>query len=78
MISYAPLWETMKKKNITTYDLRERLKIGGGTFGRLKNNLSISTHTVDVLCFYLDCEVQDVICHVKTGGEIYPTNPKLR
>ena len=60
-MSFKPLWETMKVKGVTTYDLKYNLKIGGGTYNRLKNNESVSTNTIGILCDYLDCDVQDII-----------------
>ena len=69
-ISFTPLWRTMKNKGITTYDLRFKLKIGGGTYKRLKEGMSISTNTIDILCDYLDCEVEDIICRVKNDRQI--------
>lgn len=63
-ISYAPLWQTMKKKGATTYTLKVKIKIGGGTYNRLKADLPVSTNTIGILCDYLDCEVQDVMCRI--------------
>lgn len=60
-ISFSPLWETMKKKGVSTYALKYKLKIGGGTFNRLKAGETVSTNTIAMLCDYLNCEVQDVI-----------------
>ena len=65
MITYAPLWETMKKKGVTTYTLREKWKISGSTVQRLKKNMSVSTNTLDDLCELLDCELYDVARHEK-------------
>ena len=64
-ITYAPLWKTMKEKGVTTYTLKVKVKIGGGTYNRLKNDIPVSTNTIDILCEFLDCEVQDVMCRVK-------------
>jgi len=67
MISYAPLWETMKKRNATTYTLRNKhefYNISSSTIRRLKNNQSISTNTLDALCGILDCDVQDILVYV--------------
>ena len=66
MISYAPLWKTMKAKGATTYTLRYKKNacgqnIGGGTFGRLQAGESVSTNTIDTLCKILDCKVEDII-----------------
>lgn len=64
-ITYDPLWETMKSKGITTYDLKYKLKIGGGTYNRLKSGLSVSTNTIALLCDFIDCEVEEIIKHEK-------------
>ena len=42
MISYAPLWETMKRKNATTYTLQVKGEISSSTVRRLKANESVS------------------------------------
>jgi DNA-binding Xre family transcriptional regulator len=60
-MSFAPMWETMKKKGYTTYTLKFKLKLGGGTYYRIKNNLPVSTYTLEKLCEFMDCEVQDII-----------------
>ena len=60
MIVYTPLWETMKKKGVTTYTLREKYKISGSTVQRLKKNMSVSTNTLSDLCSLLDCELYGV------------------
>jgi len=36
MISYKPLWEIMGKYGYTTYTLRKKANIGGGTVENLK------------------------------------------
>jgi len=63
MISYEPLWEMMKKKNISTYTLREKGNISSSTVRRLKSGESVSTNTIDALCKLLDCSVEDIIIH---------------
>jgi DNA-binding Xre family transcriptional regulator len=67
-ISYAPMWKTMKEKGFTTYTLKHKVKIGGGTYENLKNDRYVSTHTIDKLCEYFDCEVQDIMCRVRNKG----------
>lgn len=61
-ITYAPLWKTMKEKGVTTYDLKYKLKLGGGTYNRLKADEPVTTHTISLLCDFIDCEVQDIMC----------------
>lgn len=65
MISYEPLWETMKKKGITQYSLIKKYHISAGQLSRLKNNSHVSTHTLDLLCNILDCNIEDVIVHTR-------------
>lgn len=65
MISYEPLWETMKKKGITQYSLIKKYHISAGQLSRLKNNSHVSTHTLDLLCNILDCNIDDVIVHTR-------------
>lgn len=61
MISYAPLWETMKKRNATTYTLQVKGGISSSTIRRLKAGDSVSTNSLDALCKILECELQDII-----------------
>ena len=51
-ITYKPLWETMKKKGFTTYDLKMKLRIGGGTYSCLCTGQSVSIHNIGMLCNY--------------------------
>ena len=67
LISYAPLWKTMKRKGATTYTLRfkdETENISGSTLLRLQNNESVSTNTLNALCKILNCELSDVAKYV--------------
>ena len=69
MISYAPLWETMKRKNATTYALQVKGEISSSTVRRLKANESVSTNTLDALCRILDCELDDIIAYLPDETE---------
>lgn len=64
MISYAPLWETMKKKKATTYTLQIKGEISSSTIRRLKANESVSTNTLEALCKILECTLQDIIDYI--------------
>ena len=61
MITYDPLWETMKRKGISTYALIKDYSFSRGTLDSLKQNKNISTATLNDLCNILGCEVQDVL-----------------
>ena len=66
MISYQPLFATMKEKNITEYNLIYKQGISANTIHRIKKGLPITMETLDTLCYILDCEVEDIIVHDKT------------
>jgi DNA-binding Xre family transcriptional regulator len=65
LIIYTPLWETMRKKGVTTYTLRDKYKISGSTIQRLKKNMSVSTNTLDDLCHILNCRLSDIAEHIE-------------
>lgn len=65
MISYEPLWRTMKREGATTYTLQNKGGVSSSTIRRIKAGDSISTNTIDVLCLLLNCRVEDVIEFVK-------------
>ncbi len=64
MISYSPLWETMRRRGITTYALIKDYSFSRGTLDSLKQNRNISTATLDDLCNILSCRVEDVLVHI--------------
>ena len=64
MIKFDRLWETMKQRNVTTYQLRERCGIDSKTVRRLKANENIETKTLSKLCAALDCKLEDIAEYV--------------
>ncbi len=65
MISYEPLWATLKEKNVSQYQLIHKYKISAGQLSRLRSNANVSTHTLDVLCTILDCQLEDIAVFIK-------------
>ena len=55
----------MQEKGITQYALIKKYKISPAQITRLKRNESVSTHTIDIFCEILDCEVSDIMQYVK-------------
>lgn len=45
MITYTPLWRTMKQKGITQYRLIHTYHISAGQIGRLKKNEYVARDT---------------------------------
>ena len=65
MISYENLWNIMKQRGITQYALIKHYHISPAQITRLKRNESVSTHTLEVFCKILDCDVGDIAKYVK-------------
>ncbi|MBE6793720.1 MAG: helix-turn-helix transcriptional regulator [Ruminococcaceae bacterium] len=65
MISYDKLWETMKEKGITQYALIKTYKVSPAQITRLKRNESVSTHTIDMFCRILNCNVGDIMEYIE-------------
>lgn len=64
MISYAPFYDTLIKKNITEYQLIFKHGISANTLYRMKKGNTITLKTLDTLCFILDCSVSDIIEYI--------------
>ena len=65
MISFDRLWKTMRKKGVTTYQLREKSGIDSKTIRRLKANDNMETKTLNKLCIALDCSLEDIAEYIK-------------
>ena len=65
MISYEPLYKTLKKKNITTYRLIKEYNISRSLLDRLKHNKPISTVTLNDLCRILKCNVEEILIYTE-------------
>ena len=65
MISYEPLWETVKRKGISQYQLINKHQVSAGQLSRMRANQNVSTNTLNMLCEILDCEIQDIVCYKK-------------
>lgn len=65
MIVYTPFWNTLKKKNLSTYALIHKYKMSSSTIDRLRRNLPVSTTTLNDLCRFLNCSVSEIIEYVE-------------
>ncbi len=65
MISYKPLYETMKKKGVSTYKLINTYGISRSLIDRLKHGKPITTVTLNDLCEILQCSVEDILVYIE-------------
>ena len=66
MISYKPFFDTLLRKNMTEYELIFKRGVSANTIHRMKKGEAITTKTLDVLCYILDCSVSYIIEPDKT------------
>lgn len=64
MITFEPLWETLKKREISQYKLIKEYKISTGQLDRLRKNGNVNTYTLNQLCKILDCKLEDIAEYV--------------
>lgn len=64
MISYEPLWNTMKQRGISTYLLINDYGFSRGTLDSLKQGRNVTVSTIDMLCSILSCNVEDIMQHI--------------
>ena len=60
MIIFDKLWDVMKEKGVSTYQLREKCGIDSKTVRRLRANDNMETKTLNKLCSALDCRLEDI------------------
>ena len=60
IFDYSPLWETMKRKEISQYKLLKG-GIDNKTLDSLKKGKNITMVTVEKLCKIIDCTPNDII-----------------
>lgn len=65
MVSYEPLWKSMKEKNITTYALINKYGFSSRTIFNLKHNKGINVFTLEKLCDVIGGTPNDVLCFEK-------------
>ena len=60
IIDYSPLWETMRTRNVTQYQLL-KAGIDNKTLDSLKKNRNITMLTLEKLCTIIGCGPEDVV-----------------
>ena len=68
MISYEPLFQTMKEKHISSYGLEKR-GFPHSTYYAIKHGKGITTNSINQLCSILRCSVSDVVEYIEDSQE---------
>lgn len=61
MISYKPLFRLLLEKNMTKTQLRIAVGFSSTTLAKLSKGEYISLETIENICKYLNCKIEDVI-----------------
>lgn len=60
IIDFSPLWETLKEKNITQYQLIQQ-GINNGLLDRLRKNENITLKNLEKICKACECTPEKVV-----------------
>lgn len=60
LFDYSPLWETMKRRNVTQYQLLKG-GIDNKTLDSLKKGKNITVLTMERLCRIIGCTPNDIV-----------------
>ena len=76
MISYEPLWTTMKERDISKYQLIYHWGISSNKLRRMSHGEAISSNTLNELCLILNCNVEDILKFEVTKEELDTINQR--
>ena len=68
MFDYSPLWETMKQKGVTQYQLLKG-GVDNKTLDSLKKNKNITMVTLEKLCRIVGCTPNEVVRFVERSSD---------
>ena len=61
MISYKPLFRLLLERDMTKTQLREAIGFSSATLAKMSKCEYISLETIENICKYLNCKIEDVI-----------------
>ena len=64
MLSYKPLWKTLIEKDVKKTELVNRKILSWTLIDKMKKGGALSLSTVEKICQYLDCRIEDVVEYV--------------
>ena len=69
MISYNNLWIVMRERGVSQYALIHQYHISPAQITRMKRNESVSTHTIEMFCKILHCQVGDIMEYIEEESQ---------
>lgn len=66
MIDYTGLNVELAKRGLNKKWLHEQLNISSGTIAKFAKGESVQLSTIEKICVALDCNIEDIICIIKT------------
>lgn len=62
---YKPFFKTLIDRDLTREQIKKELQLSPTTMAKLAKGENVSMIVLDKLCEYLNCEIEDVIMHIK-------------
>lgn len=69
MVSYKNLKVLLAKKEISGVEFRKLVDISQSTYTKINQNQFVSMEVLDRICDVLECDVCDIVEHVKNTEE---------
>ncbi|NLK10996.1 MAG: helix-turn-helix transcriptional regulator [Staphylococcus equorum] len=66
-VSYKKLFHLMIEKDITAPQLQKQAGFSGNILTRLRGNSYVSLESIETICRFLDCKVDDILEFVPDG-----------
>ena len=61
ILSYDPLWKTLKTKKMKKQDLQNAAQLSKGTITKMGKDESVTLDVIVRICNALDCDIVDVV-----------------
>jgi putative transcriptional regulator len=63
MFNYKPLLRLLVNNEMTKTQLKERVGFSTATLAKISKNEYVSMETLDNICKYFNCKIEDVVEH---------------
>ena len=63
--SYNNLWKLAIDRNLSKTELAKNAGITSTTLAKLSKNQYVSMNALDRICTYLNCDISDIVTHIK-------------